>query len=122
MPQFSVRIAINGRRFGELHAGRENNFNFAQIIHHLARTRALCAGSIVGAGTISNEDPATGSACITEARVRQILAGVEESRLHPYLAHGDRVHIEALDDVGSSLFGCIDQSVTIEAAQFLDSY
>lgn len=108
-----VRIAINGESFGEPHANKEMIFDFAQIIAHLARTRSLCAGSIVGAGTISNEDPATGSACITEARVRQMLAGVPESELHPYLGQGDRVRIEAMNEEGKSLFGAIDQKVQL---------
>lgn len=116
MPDLRVRIDLNGQRFGEPHANTEAIFNFAQIISHLAVTRSLCAGSIVGAGTISNQDPAAGSACITEARVRQILDGVEESRLQPYLHHGDRVRIEALDAAGRSVFGAIDQVVEVQAA------
>ena len=108
-----VRIDLNGRRFGEPRANAEVVFDFAQIIAHMARTRALAAGSIVGAGTISNEAESAGSACITEARVRQILKGESEDRLHPYLRHGDRVRIEALDDEGQTLFGAIDQRVKI---------
>jgi len=108
-----VRIAINGRRFGEPRANAEVVFDFAQIIAHLARTRALAAGSIIGAGTISNEAESAGSACITEARVRQILKGEAEERLHPYLRHGDRLRIEALDDAGRTLFGAIDQRVQL---------
>ncbi|MBL0420750.1 fumarylacetoacetate hydrolase family protein [Ramlibacter sp. AW1] len=113
MPDLRVRIDLNGQRFGEPHANTEAIFNFAQIIAHLTRTRSLGAGSIVGAGTISNADPASGSACITEARVRQILAGEDESRLQPYLRHGDRVRIEAIDDAGRSVFGAIDQRVQV---------
>ena len=108
-----VRIDLNGQRFGEPRANVEVVFDFAQIIAHLARTRALVAGSIVGAGTISNEAESAGSACITEARVRQILSGVPEPQLHPYLKHGDRVRIAALDDGDCSLFGVIDQRVKI---------
>jgi fumarylacetoacetate (FAA) hydrolase len=83
------------------------------VIAHLARTRALGAGTIVGAGTISNADPARGSACITEARVRQMLDGVAEADLVPYLRHGDRVRIEVLDPQGRSLFGAIEQCIRI---------
>lgn len=113
MPNFKVRIDINGQRFGELQANQETVFSFAEVLSHLATTRSLCAGSIVGLGTISNEDPATGSACITEARVRQRLAGAAEAELHPYLRNGDRVRIEAVGEPGKPLFGAIDQSVEI---------
>jgi fumarylacetoacetate (FAA) hydrolase len=88
-------------------------FHFGQVIAHLVKTRALGAGTIVGAGTISNADPTRGSACITEARVRQMLDGVPEADLVPYLRHGDRVRIEVLDPEGHSLFGAVDQRVRV---------
>ncbi|HZY17790.1 MAG TPA: fumarylacetoacetate hydrolase family protein [Ramlibacter sp.] len=113
MPDLRVRIAINGEWFGEPHANTEAIFNFPQIIRHLARTRSLAAGSIVGAGTISNASPSAGSACITEARVRQILAGTPESALRPYLRDGDRVRIEAIVDEQDAVFGAIDQRVSV---------
>ena len=115
MLQLPVRIHLNGEWFGAPHAGEETVFHFGQVIAHLARTRALAAGSIIGAGTISNADPATGSACITEARVRQILDGVSEVDLHPYMRHGDRVRIEVLDASGQSVFGAIDQVVRVDS-------
>ena len=91
-------------------------FHFGQIIAHLARTRVLGAGSIIGAGTISNAAPEAGNACITEARVRQMLAGMPEADLHPYLRHGDRVRIEVRDAQGRSVFGAIDQVVQVTGA------
>jgi fumarylacetoacetate (FAA) hydrolase len=108
-----VRVAVNGRWFGEPDAGEDTVFHFGQILAHLAGTRSLGAGSIVGAGTISNRDPARGSACITEARVRASLDGVADDELPPYLRHGDRVRIEVLDEQGRSVFGAIDQPVDI---------
>jgi fumarylacetoacetate (FAA) hydrolase len=113
MPDLRVRIEVNGAFFGEPHANSEVVFDFARIIAHLARTRSLAAGSIVGAGTISNADPAAGSACITERRVRETLAGTADDALFPYLRHGDRVRIEAIGHDGTSVFGAIDQSVEI---------
>jgi fumarylacetoacetate (FAA) hydrolase len=113
MLNLPVQIAVNQQWFGAPHANTEAIFNFPQIIAHLAKTRRLGAGSIVGAGTISNADPASGSACITEARVRQILAGTQEADLTPYLKDGDRVRIEALTEDGKTLFGAIDQTVRI---------
>lgn len=113
MLHLPVRTAINGERFGAPDAGEETVFHFGQILAHLARTRHLGAGSIIGAGTISNADPATGAACITEARVRQMLAGEPDEALHPYLKHGDRVRIEVLDAEGRNVFGAIDQKVVV---------
>ncbi|HEY8358536.1 MAG TPA: fumarylacetoacetate hydrolase family protein [Ramlibacter sp.] len=113
MLDLPVRIDVNGKRFGEPHANTEAIFNFPRILAHLARTRSLGAGTIVGAGTISNADPAAGSACVTEARVRQQLAGAPEAELVPYLRRGDRVRIEALDAAGGTVFGAIDQHVAV---------
>jgi fumarylacetoacetate (FAA) hydrolase len=108
-----VHTAINGEWLGSPNAGEETVFHFGQVIAHLARTRALCAGSIIGAGTISNAAPEAGNACITEARVRQMLQGVPEAELRPYLQNGDRVRIEVLDAAGRSVFGAINQAVHI---------
>lgn len=108
-----VTVHINDRWLGSPNAGEELLFNFARVISHLAQTRSLAAGTIVGAGTISNADPATGSACITEARVRAMLDGEPPERLVPYLKHGDRIRIEAFSASGTSLFGAIDQSIEI---------
>ena len=115
MPNFKVRISVNGEWFGEPHANVETIFNCAQVIAHLARTRSLCAGSIIGLGTISNEDPAAGNACITEARVRQILDGKADNELFPYLKHGDRVRIEAVPNSPNLLSGAIDQKVVVRS-------
>ena len=113
MLDLPVQVSINGQWFGSPNAGEETVFHFGQIIAHLAKTRALCAGSIIGAGTISNAAPESGNACITEARVRQMLAGVPEEQLRPYLQHEDRVRIEVLDRSGQSVFGAIDQQVIV---------
>ena len=113
MLQLPVQIHVNGQWFGSPHAGEETVFHFGQIIAHLARTRDLCAGTIVGAGTISNAAPERGNACITEERVRQMLKGVPDSALTPYLQHGDQVRIEVLDAADRSVFGAIDQQVQV---------
>jgi len=115
MLQLPVHIELNGQWFGHPDAGQETVFHFGQILAHLARTRSLAAGSIVGAGTISNADPERGNACITEARVRQMLTGVADEHLHPYLKHGDRVRIDVRDAQGRSVFGAIEQRVVVRA-------
>ena len=61
-PVFSsgVHLALesrwNGRRVGLTEAGPEMSFHFGQLIAHVAKTRRLRAGSIVGSGTVSNQD------------------------------------------------------------------
>ena len=72
-------------------------------------SRDLAAGTMVGTGTISNRDPATGYACLMEARlVEQVEQG--EART-PFLGFGDRVRIEMRDAKGATVFGAIDQVV-----------
>ena len=58
---------------------------------------------------MSNADPARGVSCIAERRAREIIAGGKP--LTPFLAAGDTVAIEMLDDGGRSLFGRIEQRV-----------
>ena len=102
-----MRVAWNGRKFGRPNAG-EMSFGFHDLIAHAAYSRNLSAGTIVGSGTISNDDYATvGSACITERRAIEMAergAAVTE-----YMRFGDRVRIEVLDNDGRSIFGAIDQ-------------
>jgi fumarylacetoacetate (FAA) hydrolase len=112
MLDLPVTIRRNGELMGEPNAAEDTVFNFPQVIAYLARTRALGAGSVIGAGTISNADPGRGSACITEARVRGQLAGRADADLPAYLQPGDRIRIEVFDERGTTVFGAIDQVMT----------
>lgn len=104
-----LRVWLNGERFGEPNAGEDMTFSFPQLIAHAAKTRALCAGSILGSGTVSNNDRARGSACIAERRsLETIEHGAPRT---PFLKFGDRLKIEMLDWDGRSVFGAIDQQV-----------
>ena len=111
---------LNGALFGRPDAGLDMTFNFAQLIAHVAKTRELEAGSIVGSGTVSNKEdggpgrPASeggaGYACLAEQRtIETILQG---KPVTPFMRFGDRVRIEMLDGQGQSIFGAIDQQVT----------
>ena len=104
-----LRTTHNGRLVGDPDAGPEMHFSFFELIAHVARTRDLAAGTILGGGTVSNVDPARGVSCIAERRAREIIAGGKP--LTPFLAAGDTVTIEMLDDGGRSLFGRIVQNV-----------
>jgi len=102
-------VALNGAPFGAPNAGEDMTFSFADLIAHAARTRALCAGTILGSGTVSNKNRAAGSACLAE---RRTLETIDEGKpITPFLKFGDRVRIEMLDTAGHSIFGAIDQKV-----------
>ena len=104
-----LRVSLNAEHFGEPNAGEDMTFSFPQLVAHAARTRSLCAGSIIGSGTVSNKDGARGSACIAE---RRSLETIEHgSPTTPFLKFGDRVKMEMLDLDGRSIFGAIDQEV-----------
>jgi fumarylacetoacetate (FAA) hydrolase len=98
---------INGEWFGAPEAGVDMQFNFAQLIAHAAKTRPLVAGSIVGSGTVANEDEGKGASCLAEKRMLEIIREGKPST--PFMKFGDRVRIEMLDREGRSIFGAIDQ-------------
>jgi fumarylacetoacetate (FAA) hydrolase len=104
-----LSVYLNGAQFGAPNAGEDMTFSFPQLIAHAAKTRALCAGSIIGSGTVSNKDRSRGSACIAERRsLETIEHGAPQT---PFLKFGDQVRIEMVDPDGQSVFGAIDQSV-----------
>ncbi len=115
-----LTVQLNGQDFGKADAGVDMTFDFGTLIAHLAKTRALGAGTIIGSGTVSNRDAdggpgrpvaegGLGYSCIAEVRtVETLLRGKPET---PFLAHGDTVRIEMLDDRRHSIFGAIEQSV-----------
>jgi fumarylacetoacetate (FAA) hydrolase len=101
---------INGAWSGDPEAGPEMHFHFGELIAHAAKTRRLPAGTIVGSGTVSNDDPARGVSCLAERRMREKIAGGQMTT--PFLRFGDRVKIEMKDPSGASIFGAIEQRVT----------
>ncbi len=103
-----LEVTYNGEFFGNADAG-EMHFHFGQLIAHAARTRRLRAGSIIGSGTVSNEDPARGSSCLAEKRM---LEKINEGSIRtPFMKEGDRICVEMKNSEGHSLFGRIDQKV-----------
>jgi len=115
-----LNVQLNGADFGKADAGTDMTFDFGTLIAHLAKTRALCAGTIIGSGTVSNRDAdggpgkpvsegGLGYSCIAEVRtVETLLRGKAET---PFLKAGDTVRIEMLDDQNHSIFGAIEQVV-----------
>lgn len=116
-----VRVLINEMLFGQVDAGVDMQFDFAELIMAAARTRALGAGTILGSGVISNRHSETlpirrdgvGFGCIAEARtVEKLKYGRART---PFLKPGDRVRIVAIDAAERPVFGGIDQTVSLFA-------
>jgi len=104
-----LRTTYNGELFGDPEAGPEMHFSFFDLVEHIARTRSFTAGTILGSGTVSNEDRERGSSCLAEQRmIEKIDTGEFQT---PFMSAGDTVHIEMRDDDGESIFGAIEQEV-----------
>jgi len=100
----------NGKKVGQPDCGTDMVFHFGQLIAHLARTRNVRAGSIVGSGTISNVDRSRGYCCIAEKRMLETIdKGAPQTA---FMQYGDRVRIEMFDAAGKSIFGAIEQAVS----------
>jgi fumarylacetoacetate (FAA) hydrolase len=104
-----LRVHWNGRKVGAPECGVDMVFDFGQLLAHLAKTRQVRAGTILGSGTVSNVDRSKGYCCIAEQRMLEIIDGGEA--ITPYMHFGDTVRIEMLDAQGASIFGAIEQTV-----------
>jgi len=113
-------VDYNDAPLGRPNAGVDATFNLAQLVAHAARTRPLTAGTIVGSGTVSNQDSdggpgrpcsegGVGYSCIAEIRmIETIQNGAPKT---PFMSPGDRVRIEMHDGEGRSIFGAIQQEI-----------
>jgi len=104
-----MRTWINGQWFGEAECGVDMQFDFSQLVAHAAKTRPLTAGTLVGSGTIANEDTGKGASCLAEQRTVETLRDGKAST--PFLSFGDTVRIEVTDANGVSIFGAIEQVI-----------
>ncbi len=115
-----LHVEFNGAPFGRADAGVDMTFDFGTLIAHIAKTRNLVAGTMVGSGTVSNRDQdggpgkaveqgGLGYSCIAEIRTVETLREGEPST--PYLRHGDTVRIWMDDERGRTIFGSITQVV-----------
>ncbi len=114
---------VNSAPLGRPNAGVDMTFDFGQLIAHAARTRALSAGSVIGSGTVSNRADdggpglpiargGFGYSCLAEQRtVETLIDGVPRT---PFLKDGDVIRIEMLDNRQRSIFGAIEQLVTLK--------
>ena len=104
-----LHSTLNGAFFGRPEAGEDMQFNFAELVAHAAKTRPLVAGTLVGSGTIANEDTTRGASCLAEIRMLEIIANGKPST--PFMKFGDTIRVEMFDAGGSSIFGAIDQKI-----------
>ena len=109
-----LSVKINGVGVGRVDAGVGMHFDFPTLIAHAAKTRPLSAGTVIGSGTVANDEPNAGSSCIAEIRSLETVRDGKPTT--PFLRHGDRVCIEMLNTDGKSMFGAIDQEVIVGAA------
>ncbi len=112
-------VDYNGAPFGKANVKTDMTFNMTELVAHAASTRDLCAGTIIGSGTVSNkfeggegkkvEDGGVGYSCIAEIRmIEQIQNGKVSTS---FMRFGDVVGIEMNDAEGLSIFGRIENSV-----------
>lgn len=109
----------NHELFGKPNAGVDMTFEFPELIAHAAKTRPLCAGAIIGSGTVSNKqdtdhgtsivEGGVGYSCIAEVRMIETIRDGKPTT--SFMKFGDHIKIEMLDKQGQSIFGSIDQHV-----------
>ncbi len=104
-----MRTWLNDEWFGEAECGVDMQFSFAELVAHVAKTRPLTAGTIVGSGTIANEDTGKGASCLAEQRTVETLRDGKPAT--PFMKFGDRLKIDITDAAGVSIFGTIEQQV-----------
>ncbi len=117
-----LAVDLNAQPVGRARTEDDMTFDFPTLIAHVARTRALGAGSIIGSGTVSNRDPdggpgrtvdegGRGYSCLAELRMVETIR--EGGPKTPFLRDGDTVRIEMKDAQGHSIFGAIEQRARI---------
>ncbi|PEQ12720.1 2-keto-4-pentenoate hydratase [Novosphingobium sp. PC22D] len=115
-----LKVDYNGEAFGRAEAGNDATFSLAELVAHAARTRPLCAGTIIGSGTVSNKDAdgspgrpvkdgGLGYSCIAEIRMIETINDGKPTT--EFMRPGDTVRIEMCDAHGHSIFGAIEQVV-----------
>jgi fumarylacetoacetate (FAA) hydrolase len=116
-----LQVVYNGVDFGAAHAGVDMTFNFPQLIAHAAKSRPLCAGTIIGSGTVSNKldggpgkkiiDGGAGYSCLAELRMIETISSGNAQTA--FMSHGDTIEIFMTGSDGHDIFGSIRQQVVI---------
>ena len=106
---FRLVCHVRDQWFGNPNAADDMTFSLYDLVAHAAKTRPLMAGTLIGSGTVSNHDKATGYACIMEKRlVEQVELGAAKEE---FLKFGDEIEIEMFDHHGETIFGSIKNRV-----------
>lgn len=107
--QLNLEVRWNDERFGNAHGGAMS-VGFHELVAHAAATRTLCAGTVIGSGTVSNPNyREVGSSCISERRSIELIdSGAPTTE---FMRFGDTIRMEARLPDGTSVFGCIEQRV-----------
>lgn len=104
-----LTVDLNGERFGNAE-GYHMTYGFDELLAHAAYSRKLCAGTVLGSGTVSNENfREIGSSCLAERRGIELLD--EGTPKTPYMSFGDRIRMECTLRDNTPLFGAIAQKV-----------
>jgi len=108
-PALHLEVQWNGEIFGNAY-GEPMAYGFHELVAHAARTRNLVAGTVIGSGTVSNENfREVGSSCIAERRGIEIMDhGAPRT---DFMRFGDTVRMEARLPDGSAPFGVLEQKV-----------
>ena len=115
-----LNVDYNGEAFGRANAGVDATFSLAELVAHAAKTRPLSAGTIIGSGTVSNQDEnggpgkpvsegGLGYSCIAEIRMIETINDGQPKT--PFMKTGDNVRVEMFGADGHSIFGAIEQTV-----------
>jgi fumarylacetoacetate (FAA) hydrolase len=99
----------NGKRFGAAN-GEPMGHGFHELVAHAARTRSLVAGTVIGSGTVSNENyREIGSSCIAERRGIEIVD--DGAPRTDFMRFRDTVRMEGKMADGRAPFGVLEQKV-----------
>ena len=112
-------VHLNEQLFGKPNAGVDMTFDFGQLIAHVAKTRTLCAGSIIGSGTVSNKqgnlwgssiaNGGVGYCCLAEVRTYETIEQGKPAT--PFMRDGDTVRIDMFNAAGENIFVTIENRV-----------
>lgn len=103
----TMQCWVRGEPVGTIETGIDTPFHYGDLIAHVAQTRNFEPGTVVGLGTVSNEDESVGCACIGEIRALESLKNGKPTT--PFFRFGEHVKIEHFDREGNSVFGRIEQ-------------
>jgi fumarylacetoacetate (FAA) hydrolase len=106
----TLDVRRGGAQFGAV-PSTEMAFGFHELIAHAARSRKLCAGTIIGSGTVSTRSfREAGSCCIAERRAIEMIDGGAPRT--SYLRFGETIRMEArIASRTEPPFGVIEQIV-----------